>query len=81
MDAENQNRFEVTIQPFSEKVSKDSWIEFNCRNCASEVKATPKVQREMSFGGIGHRCSTCNTHYAFVACPSCQSIMGLDDKE
>ena len=77
----NQQKFEVFLQPFSEKVSTDSWLEFKCTHCKKIVKAVPRVQKEMCFGGVGHRCMNCDAYYAFIACPSCKDIVGFDDKE
>lgn len=73
-------RYEVILQPFSEQAG-DFWAEFPCPNCNATVKATPRVQRNLSYGGVGHRCNNCGAYFALFRCPSCGQVAGFDDKE
>lgn len=73
-------RYEIILQPFSENLG-DFWIEFLCPNCKETVKATKKIQSELAFGGVGHKCGNCNTYYAFFRCPCCGKTAGFDDRE
>ncbi|MEY6430837.1 hypothetical protein ABC977_00260 [Thioalkalicoccus limnaeus] len=73
-------RHEVILQPFSEQAG-NFWAEFPCPHCNETVRATSKVQRDLSCGGAGHRCNKCETYFALFRCPSCGQVAGFDDKE
>jgi len=73
-------RHEVILQPFSEQAG-DFWAEFPCPHCNETVIATSRVQKDLSYGGIGHRCNNCETYFALFRCPSCEQVAGFDDKE
>ncbi|MFD2111345.1 hypothetical protein [Thiorhodococcus fuscus] len=73
-------KHEIILQPFSDKLG-DFWLEFPCPHCNEIVKATRKIQRQLAFGSVGHKCSNCDTYYAFFRCPCCGKITGFDDRE
>ncbi|MDK9706891.1 MAG: hypothetical protein OEL83_07540 [Desulforhopalus sp.] len=74
-------KYEVFLQPFSEKITDDLLVEFTCSKCKEKVVSTPKVQAALSSGGIGHKCHNCESYLALVCCPSCKANLTVDDEE
>lgn len=74
-------KYEVFLQPFSKEISNDLLVEFTCSKCKEKVIATPKVQADLSSGGIGHKCHNCESYLALICCPSCKANLTVDDEE
>jgi hypothetical protein len=80
MHPSNKYKYEVILQPFNKRLG-DGWVEFACPHCGGTVKATSKVQDQLSVGRVGHKCYGCETYFAFIQCPCCKETSVLDDKE
>jgi uncharacterized protein YbaR (Trm112 family) len=71
----------VFLQPFSDEVTDDLFIEFTCTKCKEKVISRPKVQASLNSGGVGHKCDNCDTYLAIICCPSCRATLTVDDEE
>ena len=76
-----KRRERIVLQSFHEDITDDNVIEFTCSKCKHKVKSKPRIQSELSTGGVGHYCDKCNTYLALFQCPNCKSTITVDDTE
>ena len=42
------NKFEISLQPFSSEITSDYEFEFRCPSCKETVRSKPEIQNNLS---------------------------------